>query len=583
MGTETTLAMLPLDYVEFFAFLGVLCLVGFLSGRGERGNSADYFLAGRRLPWYAVGGSYVAANVSTEHFIGLVGASYILGVAPALAQWETTLVEIIIVFLFVPFLIQARITTVPQFLAERFGPGVRLSFALITIFANITIFMAAVMYAGGLALSGFFGWPLLWCIIGTGIFAGGWAVYGGLNTVAWTGLVTAVVKIGGVGLLTVLALKAITPSGGLLDGFHAVIKANRADTGIWHQAAAAAAPHITSYGDYNRLSVFQPPDHPLTPWTGVFPGMRLLAVGVWYGVMNQFIVQRVLGARDIWHARMGMVMAGYAKLFLPLIIVLPGLILFTRHPEFMLGPWKDAQHKADGGFVVLVQEFLPVGLRGLLLAVLISAVQATVSSVVNATAAILTLDLYVPLINRDASEKQKVRFGIWASMGAVAAGIVMAIVISHQSAGVYQYMQTINAFVAPPFAAILWVSLMWKRTNGFGAMCAIIGGFAAGIAIKIAGYIWVLPGWYYSFGNQAPVCLAFSALCCLLGTLARPAPTPGTNPNPVTFWNSGEMLRAGLGEHWYSSVVLWAGLSLVLTVAVMLIFSQLFFPTGAGP
>ena len=417
--------MLPLDYVEFFVFLAALCVVGFVSGRGERGSSNDYFLAGRRLPWYAVGGSYIAANVSTEHFIGLVGASYILGMPTALAQWQTTLAEVAIVFLFVPFLIRARITTVPEYLAKRFGPGVRLAFALLTIFANITIFMAAVMYAGGLALSGFFGWPLMACIIGTGLFAGGWAVYGGLNTVAWTGVLTAIVKIGGVTLLTILALKAMTASGGIIDGFKYVIDKNVAAGGIWHQALNASAPHLTHYGAYNRMTVWQPPDHPLVPWTGTMFGF--LAVGVWYGVMNQFIVQRVLGARDIWHARMGMVMAGYAKLFLPFIIVLPGLILFARHPEFMLDDWATANHRADGGFVVLVREFFPVGLRGLLLAVLICAVQSTVSSVVNATAAILTLDIYVPLINRAATERQKVRFGIWASMAAIIAGIATII------------------------------------------------------------------------------------------------------------------------------------------------------------
>src|SRR6218665_3892000 len=116
--------MLPLDYIEFFVFLGLLCVVGFLSGRGERSTSSDYFLAGRKLPWYVVGGSYVAANVSTEHFIGLVGASYIMGIAPAQAQWNTSLVILLIIFLFVPYLLKARITTIPEYLARRFGPGV---------------------------------------------------------------------------------------------------------------------------------------------------------------------------------------------------------------------------------------------------------------------------------------------------------------------------------------------------------------------------------------------------------------------------------------------------------------------------
>lgn len=572
--------MLPLDYIEFFVFLILLCAVGIWSGRGERKSTNDYFLAGRTLPWYVVGGSYVAANVSTEHFVGLVGISFLQGVVPALAQWQTSLIEIIIVFLFVPFLIKARITTVPEYLAKRFGQGVRQVFALLTIFANISIFMAAVMYAGGLALSGFFGWPLLWCIIGTGIFAGGWAVYGGLNTVAWTGLLTAVVKIGGVGLLTIFALKAMTPSGGIIDGFMYVMHMNMAETGVWKQAVEASAPNLTQYGEYNRMTVFQPPDHPLAPWTGTFFG--LLAVGVWYGVMNQFIVQRVLGAKDIWHARMGLLMAGYAKLLLPFIVVLPGLILFARYPEFLLGDWKTAVHRADGGFVLLVQEFLPVGLRGLLLAVLISAVQATVSAVVNATAAILTLDIYVPLINPNATEKQRVRFGMWASVGAIAAGIAMAIYVSQQSAGIFQYMQTLNAFVAPPFAAILWVGLIWKRTNGAGAMAAVIGGLATGLLIKLVGYSVDMPSWYYAFANQAAVCLVVSLLLCVVGTLLHPARSPGTETDPVTFWNSRDTLTQGLGDRWYNSVVFWAGVLLVLTCACMLIFSQIFFPTGGG-
>ncbi len=136
-------------------------------------------------------------------------------------------------------------------------------------------------------------------------------------------------------------------------------------------------------------------------------------------------------------------------------------------------------------------------------------------------------------------------------MVAILAGIAMAIAISRMSAGIYQYMQTVNALVAPPFAAILWVGLLWKRTNGAGAIAAIIAGFAAGLALKLAGYLWVMPGWFYPFGNQAPVCLLVSMLACVAGTLIHPAPTPGTEENPVTFWNSGETLRAGLGEHWY--------------------------------
>jgi len=165
---------------------------------------------------------------------------------------------------------------------------------------------------------------------------------------------------------------------------------------------------------------------------------------------------------------------------------------------------------------------------------------------------------------------------------AIIAGIAMAIAISHLDQGIYQYMQTINALVAPPFAAILWVGLLWKRTNGAGGVAAIIAGFATGLSLKAIGYLWTMPVWFYPFGNQAPVSMLVSILACVLATLAFPGRTPGTQENPVTFWNSGETLRAGLGRHWYDSVVLWAGLSLILTLAAMVVFSQLFFPTGAG-
>ena len=166
---------------------------------------------------------------------------------------------------------------------------------------------------------------------------------------------------------------------------------------------------------------------------------------------------------------------------------------------------------------------------------------------------------------------------------AIAAGIAMAIYVSQQSAGIFQYMQTLNAFVAPPFAAILWVGLIWKRTNGAGAMTAVIGGLVTGLAIKLVGYSVDMPSWYYAFANQAAVCLGVSLLLCVVGTLLHPAPSPGTETDPITFWNSRDTLTQGLGDRWYNSVILWAGVLLVLTCACMLIFSQVFFPTGAGP
>jgi SSS family solute:Na+ symporter len=573
MAANASLPLSWIDYSVFVAYLAILCVVGFVSGKGERASSAGYFLAGRTLPWFVVGGSFIAANISTEHFIGMVGASYIFGIAPALYEWVTSFVFVLMIFVFIPFLIKSRIATVPQYLSQRYGPGVRQTFAVITILANIVIFMAAVLYTGGLALSGFLGWPLTYCIVASGVFAGGWAVYGGLSTVAWTGLITAIVKLGGVGLLTILGLKAVAGGGSIVDGFFAVIDHNRADTGVWHEALARSVPKLTSEGTYNRLSVIQAPDHPMAPWTGIF--LLFLSVGIWYSVLNQFIVQRVLGARDLWHARMGIVLVGYAKVILPALTVLPGLILFSLHPEFMLGDWASAQHQADGGFIVLVKELLPAGLRGLLLAVLFSAVQATITSVVNSTATVLTLDVYVPRFRPAATDREVVRVGIIASLLTVVAGIATAIIVSRLDGGIFRYIQSLNAFFAPPFAAIFLVGLFWRRANGTGAMMAIVGGFLVAILIKVAGYAVQMPGWYYPFANQAAVCWAVAALLCIGGSLWKPVRASAD----TGAWNFRGILTESLGDGWYrSGVVLWTAGFVVLTISVMVLFSNLFFP-----
>lgn len=572
------LALNALDYWVFLGFLVGLAIVGYVSGRGERESSEDYFLAGRNLPWYVVGGSYIAANISTEHFIGMVGATYILGVSTALWDWLNAFTFIFMIFLFVPFLLKSRVVTIPEFLEKRFSSTIRRIFAVITVIANIIIFMAAVLYAGGLALSGFLGWPLLTCIILTGLFAGAWAIYGGLSSVAWTGLFTAIIKIGGVATLSVFGLLAVAGNGSVIDGFMTVLERNRALAGPWHEALIHSVPHLTSAAAYDRLSVIQGPDHPMTPWTGL--ALLILSVSIWYNVLNQFIIQRILGAKNIWHARMGVVFAGYLKLVLPIVTVLPGLILFALHPEYMLGNWTDAQHLADGGFVTLVKQLLPVGMRGLLLAALFSAVQATVTSVVNSTATVVTFDLWVPLLQPNASDLQRVRIGVIASTVTVVAGILMAIWVSTHSGGIFQYVQTLNAFFAPPFAAAFLLGLLWRGANSTGALWAIVGGFLIALAIKIIGFVYVMPGWFYPFANQAGMVWIGSVILCIAGSLLYRHSGPEPNTAELTIWNNAAILREGLGDKWYQNVPLWSAGFFFLAMWIMWVFSHIHLPTG---
>jgi SSS family solute:Na+ symporter len=565
-----------LDYVEFFLFVAALSVVGFLAGRGERASSADYFLAGRKLRWYVVGASFIAANISTEQFIGMVGAAYLMGICPALYEWLNVFTFLFMIYIFVPFLLSSKVVTIPEFLARRYGPAVRQTFAFVTVIANVVIFMAAVLYTGGLALHGFFDWPMSACILLTGVFAGTWAVYGGLSAVAWTGAFTAVVKFAGATAVTVLGLLAVSGDGSIIHGFHLVIERNRALSGVWHQALEHVRTHLTAADTYNRLSVVQRPDHPLTPWTGQF--FLIMSVSIWYNVLNQFIIQRILGSRSIWDARMAVVFAGYVKLLLPLITVLPGLILFALHPEYLLGDWLDAQHQADQGYIVLVKDLLPVGMRGLLLAVLFSAVQATITSVVNSTATILTIDIYVPLFRPQATDRQKVNCGIWASISTIVLGIAIAIWLSTAGGGIFQYMQTLNAFFAPPFAAIFVLGLLTRYVNATGAMTAIIGGFAVGVALKLCAVFLPMPGWFYPFANQAAITWTASMGLCLLGSRWRRGQgLPQTAS--VTLWDSAVLLREGLGSGRLDSVILWSAGFVVSILGIMFVFSDLVFPS----
>lgn len=578
-ASASALPLQAIDYWVFAGFIISLAAVGYFSGRGERASSEDYFLAGRNLPWYVIGGSFIAANISTEHFIGMVGASYILGVSTALWDWLNAFTFTFLIFAFIPFLLSSRVVTIPEYLERRFNSTVRRSFAVITIIANIVIFMAAVLYAGGLALSGFLGWSLLTCIVLTGLFAGVWAIYGGLSSVAWTGVFTAIIKIGGVATLSVFGLLAVAGNGNLLDGFHEVLARNRGLTGPWHVALLRSVPHLTHAATYDRMSVIQGPDHPMTPWTGL--ALLILSVGIWYNVLNQFIVQRVFGARNIWHARMGIVFAGFLKLVLPVVTVLPGLILFALHPEYMSGDWTDAQHAADAGFVTLVKELLPAGVRGLLLAALFSAVQSTVTSVVNSTATVVTFDLWVPLIRKNATDKERVSAGVISSSVTVIAGILTAIWVSRHSGGIFQYVQTLNAFFAPPFAAVFLLGLFWQGANSTGAIWGIAGGFLVAVAIKLLGWAYLMPPWFYPFANQAGMVWIGALILCIAASLASARRNVPLKPGALslTLWDNSAILSEGLGTTWYNSVLLWSATFFLLAMWIMWQFADLHTPS----
>jgi len=379
-----------LDYLAFGTYFLVLCGIGYWFGRKKQQDSADYFLAGRTLPWYVVGSSFIASNISSEHFIGMIGAAFIYGIAPAMFEWANVATFTLLIWFFIPFLLAAKVFSTPEFLERRFNPTIRQFFACVTVISNVVAFLAAVLYGGGLALERLFGWDLWFAIALLAVVSGGWAVYGGLRSVAWMDVFTVVVMIAGGLMVTVLGLYMLSgESHSLIEGFRVMIERNRAGAGIWAEVVRQNAPHILQGEHYNRLSVIQPVTHELTPWPGLI--LMIFSVSIWYNVLNQFMIQRVLGARDGYHARMGIVFAGFMKVFLPAIVVIPGLIVFALHPEILLQSWDGVRPEADQGYVHMLQKLVPIGLRGLFLAALFGAIQSTVNSVLNSTATIFTI------------------------------------------------------------------------------------------------------------------------------------------------------------------------------------------------
>jgi SSS family solute:Na+ symporter len=580
---QSTFSLQFWDYLAITLFFVILSVIGYRAGRGERASSEEYFLAGKKLPWYVVGGSFIASNISSDQFIGMVGAAMVYGVCVSLYEWANVATYAILIWFFVPFLLASKVFTTPEYLEKRFSPTVRTVFAVVTIISNIVAFLAAVLYGGALALHALFGWDLWPSIIGLGLVAGIWAVYGGLSSVAWTDLFTVAVMIVGGTLVTVFGLLALAPEGGsVVDGFRVMLERNEATSGQWAEAVQSNTQELAGTDSYNRLSVIQPASHPLTPTVSMIT--FLLSVSLWYNVLNQFMIQRVLGAKNIYHARMGIVFAGWIKIILPIITIVPGLILFAMKPEILLiEPWGDVKPAADQGYVQLLQELVPAGLRGLFLAALFGAIQSTVNSVLNATATIFTFDIYRRLWRPQATDRQLVYVGVVASVVVLMVAIVIGRFIGDLGGGLFEYVISLYVLFAPPFAAIFLLGILWRRVTAPAALATIIVGMSAGIGLKIflsnaSDY----PAWLNSFPNQASISYLICMATCVLVTFATHPPKPEQITDQLCMNWKRLNIFSNLGNHWYSSVVTWWLAFSIVIILLMLYFTGLFFPTSGA-
>jgi len=567
------------DYAALILYFLGFSVVGIIAGRRHKENSAEYFLAGRTLPWYVVGGSFIASNISSEHFIGMVGAALIYGVCVSWAEWGNLLCFSLMIWFFIPFLIASGVFTTPEYLERRFHPFLRQSFAVVSIITNVVAFMAAVLYGGGLALNALFGWNLWVAILVLGIVAGLWTIYGGLSSVAWSDFFALIIMLVGGALVTILGLYALSPDHhSFVEGWRTMIERNQATTGIWAEFVQRNAQALAHSDHYNRLSLIQPASHAVTPWPSLL--LDTFSVGIWYHVINQFMIQRVFGAKNMYHARMGIVLAGFMKIIMPALVILPGMILFAlpQSKELLSQPLEALQSGgADKGYMAMLQLVLPVGIRGLFLAALIGAIQSTINAVLNSTATMMTLDIYQRHINKSASDRKLVTVGRVCTVIVLAIAILLAGFIQSTKRPLFVYIQELYAFFAPPFSAVFLLGILYRRINAAGSIAAVVVGFPLGIFIKI--YVNSAanhPLWLEPFANQAILNWVVCTMVCLVVSLLTAAPKPEQVGDTLAVnWRKLNIFGE-LGTAWYNHVVLWWGLFVIILLGVMLLFSGIW-------
>lgn len=593
-----------LDYAAFFGYFILLSLIGYLAGRKKKTDAADYFLAGKSLPWYVVGSSYIAANISVEHFLGMIGAAVIYGICVATQEWSTVIAFSFLIWIFIPFLLTSKVYTAPEFLEKRFNSKLRFTFALVTILANILAFMGPVIYGGGLILVEYFGTGKVLAAVIVGIAAGGWAVWGGLRSVAFMDLLTIVIMIVGGLSVTLFGLNYLAGAdGGIIKGFSEMIRINLGESGWVKEWIAENVPNIlkgASPGDnYERLSVLQPLDHYTNPWTHWI--FSFFYIGLWYTAINQHMIQKVFAAKNMYHARMGMVFASFLKLFLPFIVVIPGLIYFALKPDFLLsGDWDLISDESNKTYIVMIRDLIPVFLSGILLAALFGAIQSTVSSVLNSTSTVFTLDFYKKYLRKSATDREEIIVGKLSGVIILAVSIGVAIFLATvEKINLFVLIQALYTFIAPPFSAIFLLGMLWRRVNGKDALITVIASFSlalifkylefgvfiddpSGISLKIKEFFygWLgsenalrFSGTIKSFAIQGLVVWAFGMIVCTISAFITPRPPAHQVTDGLTMNWKKLNIGGELGDKWYTSVTFWWAVAFAVMIAFVLIFS----------
>ena len=425
------------------------------SGKGKRKDSNDYFLAGRGLNWWVIGASIIASNISAEQFIGMSGSGYAIGLGMATYEWIAALGLIIVAKWFMPIFLQKQIYTMPQFLEQRFDARVKTTMAIFWLAVFIFINLTSIMYLGALTIENVMGIPLLYSVLFLAVLAGIYSIYGGMKAVAITDVVQVIFLVGGGLITTYIAVKTLGNGEGLFKGFSNLYETSRDH---FHLILDSSNP---GYKD--------------------LPGLSVIIGGLWvanlyYWGCNQYIIQRSLAAKSLDEARKGMQFAALLKLLIPLIVVIPGIVVYTMGVK--LG-------KSDEAYPWLLSHVIPTGIKGLAFAALIAAIVGSLASMLNSIATIFTMDIYKPYIEKKASERKLVTIGRLSSFAALAIAVVITPMLTSLDQA-FQYIQEFTGFISPGALSIFLTGFFYKRATSNGALLAAIGTFVFSTVLKFA-------------------------------------------------------------------------------------------------
>jgi solute:Na+ symporter, SSS family len=453
-----------IDWVVIIGYFGLIAAISVWSMRQKKDSAQDYFLAGRNIGWFVVGTSILASNVGSEHIVGLSGTAAKTGVVMGHYELHSWIV-LLLGWVFIPFYIRSNVFTMPEFLERRYSSSARWFLSVISLLSYVLTKVSVTVYAGAVVIAAFLGFDFWTSALVLVVLTGIYTILGGMHAVAYTEALQAIVLLIGSIILTLIGLNAV---------------------GGW-DALIAATPK-------EKLNMFPPLSDPDFPWAGILFASPI--VGVWYWCTDQYIVQRCLAAKNEQEARRGTIFAAFLKLFPFFIFLIPGLIATT-----LVTSGKLQLDSADEAFPTLVRTLLPPGLRGLIAGGLLAALMSSLASVFNSCSTLFTMDIYKK-VNPAASEKKLVTVGRVATAFVVVLGILWIPVMNGISGVLYQYLQSVQSYLAPPIAAVFLLGLFYKRINSKGAMTAMVGGFAIG-ALRIILELMKdsLSGVLYEFAN----------------------------------------------------------------------------------